>query len=72
LTLQLLHLEGFEPSAKLPVKSTFCGSSDAESGALAIQTNATDHDLVSLIDAWSALPDTIRTAILTLVRAAER
>ena len=42
---------------------------DAESGALVDKTTPTDLDLAKVIDAWPALPEPIKRAILAMIDA---
>ena len=45
-------------------------TSDAKSGSLGDETGSIDADLAEIVEAWPDLPDTVRGAVLQLVREA--
>jgi hypothetical protein len=61
---------GIEPTQHFPENTTNPVTSGAKSDALAARTPAIDRDLATIIDTWATLPNAIKAAILTLVRAA--
>jgi hypothetical protein len=51
--------------------SSSSDQSGAESGALGAQEATLDPDLAAVVDAWPALPGTIKAGILAIIRAAK-
>src|SRR5262249_14396400 len=79
LCLERVHLAGLEPatfgsvegSSQIPTDSASTTSGNTPSGvAPGVARNAPDPDLAHVVEAWPALPDAIRRAVLALVGSA--
>ena len=56
--------EGGEPGASFPQKTPFSQQGGAESGAL----SGDDERLRVLLEAWTELPESVKTAVMEMVR----
>lgn len=63
---------GFERPAKNTANAAVDGRGGAESGALGARERPIDPELAAVIDAWPALPEATRSAILAMIRAVDR
>jgi hypothetical protein len=65
----MADVHGNRTIGEMSGKPSLGGRSGAESGALGARGRPFDTDLAAVVDAWSALPEATRSAILAMIRA---
>jgi hypothetical protein len=62
---------GLEYPPRIPGNTRSFRQGGAESGAVRLE-GILDPDLAALVEAWPTLPDALKSAILTMLRAASQ